>query len=198
MKAVFSALFTALLLVVPAVSAPITYYANLSGPNEAPPNNSPGTGFGQVTIDVVAHTLLVDMVFSNLTVANTASHIHCCTTVPLTGTAGVATSVPTFIGFPTGTTSGTYNHTFDLLSSVTWNPAFVTANGGTTAGAEAALAAGLAAGESYLNIHTGNFPNGEIRGFLQPVPEPGTFVIGAAALLGLAIRKRAGQSRCGR
>jgi hypothetical protein len=42
----------------------------------------------------------------------------------------------------------------------------VTANGGTTAGAEAALLAGLEAGQAYLNIHTTMFPGGEIRGFL--------------------------------
>jgi CHRD domain len=35
-----------------------------------------------------------------------------------------------------------------------------------------ALLTGLAAGEAYLNIHTTLFPNGEIRGFLAPVPGP--------------------------
>src|SRR5262249_40127004 len=40
---------------------------------------------------------------------------------------------------------------------------------GTVAGANAALVSGIAAGETYLNVHTTNFPNGEIRGFLTPV-----------------------------
>ena len=35
------------------------------------------------------------------------------------------------------------------------------------ASAEAALFAGLRAGQSYLNIHTTTFPGGEIRGVLQ-------------------------------
>jgi hypothetical protein len=61
-----------------------------------------------------------------------------------------------------------------------YNPAYVTANGGTTASAEAALAAAMAAGEAYLNIHTTVVPGGEIRGFLTLVPEPS-----GAALLGL-------------
>jgi hypothetical protein len=53
-----------------------------------------------------------------------------------------------------------------MTSAASYNPAFVTANGGTTAGAEAALLAGLEAGQAYLNIHTTMFPGGEIRGFL--------------------------------
>ena len=39
--------------------------------------------------------------------------------------------------------------------------------GGLPASAEAALAAGLAAGESYVNIHNATNPGGEIRGFLE-------------------------------
>jgi len=57
-------------------------------------------------------------------------------------------------------------HTLDLTQASSWNPAFVTANGGTVGGAEAALAAGLNAGHAYLNIHTTMFPGGEISGFL--------------------------------
>jgi hypothetical protein len=79
-------------------------------------------------------------------------------------------------------TSGTFNNTYDLTQASSWNMAFITANGGTPAGAEAALALGLDQGRAYFNIHTAlplGFPGGEILGFLQ-VPEPGTL-----ALLGL-------------
>jgi CHRD domain/PEP-CTERM motif len=65
----------------------------------------------------------------------------------------------------------------------------VTANGGTTASAEAALAASMAVGEAYLNIHTTVVPGGEIRGFLTAVPEPSTFMLAVLAL-GLAFRRR--------
>src|SRR5258706_15820367 len=34
-----------------AFAASITYVVNLSGPNEAPPNGSPGTGFATIIID---------------------------------------------------------------------------------------------------------------------------------------------------
>jgi hypothetical protein len=185
MKAALGAVFAAVMLVPSAQTAPISYFAYLSGVNEAPPNSSPGTGLAHVTIDVVANLMHVDVSFEGLTVGNTAAHIHCCTTGPFTGTAGVATSVPTFIGFPTGATSGFYSNNFDLTLALSYNPAFVTAQGGI-AQAEAALAAGMAAGTTYLNIHTSNFPNGEIRGFLQPVPEPATFMVAGVALLGLA------------
>ena len=189
MKVQFSALVLALLWPA-AWAAPITYSSNLSGLNEAPPNASAGTGLALVTIDTVAHTLSVDVSFSGLSGLVTASHIHCCTASPLTGTAGVATMVPTFLGFPSGVTSGSYSHTFDLTMTPSFNPAFVTLHGGSLSSAETDLAAGMAAGRAYLNIHTNAFPGGEIRGFLTPVPEPGTFVLAAAVLLVPILRRR--------
>lgn len=176
-----------------AFATPITYTANLSGAAESPPTPSLGTGFATVDFDPVAHTLHVQANFTGLTSGTTASHIHCCTAAPLTGIAGVATQTPSFSGFPLGVTSGTFNNTFDTLAAGTYNPAFVTAQGGTAAGAEAALAAGLSSGETYYNIHTTEFPGGEIRGFLTPaIPEPSTFGLMAIALAGFftAYRKR--------
>jgi CHRD domain len=61
--------------------------------------------------------------------------------------------------------------------SSSYNPAFITANGGTVATAEAALIQGMLAGQSYINIHTMGNPTGEIRGQLvSAVPGP---VVGA-------------------
>ena len=84
------------------------------------------------------------------------------------GTAGVATLTPAFTGFPLGVTAGTLDHTFDLTLTSTYNSPYVTANGGTAAGAEAALLAAIAAGKAYFNIHTTVVAGGEIRGFLRP------------------------------
>jgi hypothetical protein len=146
----------------------ITYAAALSGPGESPPNDSLGTGFTRVDFDPSAHALRVQVAFMGLVAPTTASHIHACTAAPRSGTVGVATHVPFFQGFPIGVTSGTYDHTFDTLDLATYNPAFVAANGGTAADAEAVLASCLAAGRAYLNVHSTRFPGGEIRGFLLP------------------------------
>ena len=140
------------------------FTAALNGGNQSPPIATPGTGTAKVTWNTLTNEMTVDVTFSGLTTPTTAAHIHCCVTPP--GNTGVATTVPTFTGFPLGVTSGTYTHTFDMTSAASYNPTFVTANGGTAAGAEAALLAGLEAGQAYLNIHTKMFPGGEIRGFL--------------------------------
>lgn len=176
-------LIAALAVLSPGVAqaVPILYTATLSGPAEDPPNASPGTGNALVAYDAVAHTLFVDVDFTGLTAPTTNAHIHCCTAVAASGTAGVATTTPTFPGFPAGVTAGAYSQTFDLTEASSFNPAFVTLSGGSLALAESTLAAGLASGEAYFNIHTAAFPAGEIRGFLAAaVPEPATL-----ALLGL-------------
>jgi hypothetical protein len=175
----------------------------LAGPNESPVNSSPGTGIGTVIFDTVTQMMTVDISFSGLVPlttggapsGTTASHIHCCIAAP--GTAIVATTTPTFPGFPLGVDSGTYHQTFDMTSAGSYNPSFITAHGGTVSSAEADLLAGMLAGQTYLNIHSTAFPGGEIRGFLQvvPVPEPATVSLVALGLLflGPVIRRR-GQS----
>lgn len=151
------------------------FTANLDGPSESPPNASPGTGFGRLTIDPIARTFRIEADFTGLVGTVTNAHIHGPTVSPLSGTANVMTQTPTFAGFPSGVTSGTYDNTYDMTLAATWNPSFVTANGGTLAGAEAAFLAAVADGKAYLNIHTSSFGGGEIRGFL--VPEPATLLL---------------------
>ena len=185
--------FGTLLLVSPSPSPanPLTFTALLNGPSENPPNASPGTGFATAVLDTTLHTLAVSATFNNLLGVTTAAHIHCCTAPP--GNIGVATQVPTFLGFPLGVTSGTYvSPIFNTHDLTTYNPSFINNfGGGTATGAEAALLAGLQAGNAYFNIHTATsdptkFPGGEIRGFLvQSVPESGTLglmLIGLGAL----------------
>lgn len=151
-----------------ANAAETAYYCIMNGANEAPPNGSLAQGTGYAYIDPVAHTMRVIVDFANLTTGNSACHIHGPTAVAFTGTAGVATTTPTFTGFPTGATTGTYDHTFDTSLTTSFNGSFVTANGGTALGAETALFAAIAAGKAYVNLHSTTVPGGEIRGFLIP------------------------------
>ena len=148
------------------------YKTVLSGANENPANSSPGTGEATVTID--GDILTLSTSFSGLLGATTIAHIHCC--APSTDNAGVATPVPTFPGFPAGVMSGSYSHDFDLTLASSYNPAFITLNGSIDA-ARAALVAGLSTGEAYLNIHTQQFPGGEIRGNFALVPEPAAWAM---------------------
>ena len=169
-----------------AQAALIEYSATLNGPSEFPVNSSPGIGFGLVNYDDVAHTLQVQVTFSGLQGTTSAAHIHAPTTAPFFQNAGVATTGGAgFAGFPLGVTSGTYSNTLDLTQASSWNGSFVTANGGTPAGAESALASAMAGGLAYFNIHSSSFGGGEIRGFLVPVPEPSAlalFGVGAGVI----------------
>jgi len=156
------------LALVPCVASAAhpLYTVTMNGASESPPNGSSGSGSLAVQYDDVAHTLYIVGSFASLQGTTTAAHVHCCTASPHTGTASVATVSPAFAGFPFGVTSGSINVTLDLTQASSWDASFVTANGGTPAGAEAALAAGMAAETSYFDIHTTSFPGGEIRGFL--------------------------------
>ena len=177
-------LAAALLGVAPPVHAQsITYSVVLDGLSESPPNASPGIGSGTVIYDPAAHTLALSVSFSGLIGTTSASHIHGPTLTPFAGTAGVATTTPSFVGFPLGVTSGSFSNTLDLTLSSSYNPSFITANGGTTASAEAALFAAMNTGRAYWNIHSGTFPGGEIRGFLA-VPEPSTYLLISVGALG--------------
>ena len=153
---------------------PTTFTANLTQANEVPPTGSPATGSATVVLDPAANTLSVHVTFSGLTSNTVAAHIHCCLDSLFEAgvNVGVATTVPAFPGFPLGVTSGTYDHVLDLTSASSYNPAFVTMEGGSVAQAEAALVNGIQNGETYLNIHTTNFPGGEIRGFLVASATP--------------------------
>lgn len=162
------------------------YSVTFDGPSE--PTASPGIGSGTVNYDDATHFLQLQAIFSGLVGTTTASHIHAATASPFTGTAGVATTTPSFALFPLGVTSGSFANTLDMTLASSYNPSYVTAHGGTTAQAEVDLAAAMAAGEAYWNIHSTTFPGGEIRGFLVAVPEPSSMALLGLGAVGLAAR----------
>lgn len=151
-----------------------------------------GTGTMLITIDDVALTMRVQATFSGLSGLTTVSHIHATTAAPFTGNAGVATTTPTFVGFPAGVSAGTFDQTYDMTLSTSFNPAFVTANGGTVDSARAVLFSAIATSRAYLNIHTTTFGAGEIRAYAAPVPEPSSVILAAIGAIGLlaAVRRR--------
>jgi hypothetical protein len=144
------------------------FHANLSGGQEAPPNASPGTGFADAVLDTSTNILSFTTTWSGLTTPTVDGHIH---------RAPVGVSGPIiipFAGIPLGDTFGTYSNNFVLT---------------------AAQVTDLMAGLHYVNIHTTQFRPGEIRGQLLSVPEPSTYALSGAALLGLLAYRRFRQKR---
>lgn len=167
------------------------FTASLDGASESPPVVTTGTGSATVTYDGVAHTLRVEISFSDLVSPTTVAHIHAPTALAGAGTIGVAVHTGTFPGFPAGVTSGTYDHTLDLTDSAIYTANFFNLNGGTAAGAEAGLLAAMLEGKAYVNVHTQANPGGEIRGFLALVPEPATYAwVAGLGLCGFALWRR--------
>ncbi len=171
-------------------AAVFDYYADLDGLSESPPNASLGTGTANVSYDDIAHTLLIDVDFSGLTGLTTVSHIHAPTASSGAGTVGVAVTPGTLPGFPVGVTAGSYQAIIDLTLAESYTATFLNNFGaGTAIGAETALAAALAAGTAYFNIHSSFAGGGEIRGFLA-VPEPAAAPVFALGLLGFLATHR--------
>ena len=179
MKKAFSLLsLTFLLAALSSSSARATtiFTTPLTAANEVPPTTSLGTGFAMITLENDNNTLDVTVSFSGLTGPATMAHIHCCT-APGTNTGVV---LP-FTNFPAAN-QGSYTQSFLLSSNLS----------GITA---AAFLSGVQGGMAYVNIHTAQFPGGEIRGFLTAVPEPSTAGIAGLCLIGVfAARRRTRRS----
>lgn len=147
-------------------AATLTFEANLDGLQEVPPNASPAFGLGDLTLDTVS-------------------------------------------GFVTITT-GTYQDLLGGATAVTLNDAAIGSNGPIilvltldTPGAATGTFSGsgtITAGQvtdmintnTYINIRSQVFPNGEIRGQIFIIPEPtSAALVGLGSLGGsLVLRRR--------
>jgi CHRD domain len=154
----------------PVQGQEIYFYAALSGTAASPPNSSAGAGTALVYVDLSSSQLHFDVNFSSLEGVVTGAHLHGLTAMPGMGVAAAASPQPNLDGFATGFTSGLYHGIFDLNLETTYDPAFLAAFGGTVAQASNALLFGLTNGHMYFDIHTDDYPNGEISGFVAPAP----------------------------
>lgn len=115
-----------------------TFEAYLTGAQEVPAAASSGTGYGRVFVNTNTMTYTFTVVFNGMTSAQTLSHIH--------APAAIGATAPVIINFGTvGGTSGT-----------------ISGSGSITAGQLAQIRNHT----GYINVHSVNFPNGELRGQL--------------------------------
>lgn len=116
----------------------ITKTVTLSGAQEVPAVTTNATGTMNLTYNKDTKKLDWTVTWSNLSSNSTMAHFH--------GPASPTTTAPAvvvFTNFPTTSTSGTYNGTITL---------------------DATTEAPLLANQWYVNIHSQNFPAGELRG----------------------------------
>lgn len=156
---------------LPTTAAVVVFTTTLGSAGEPVPTST-ATGSATVSFDNATNAISVNVAWSGLLGSGPFGHIHCCTALAGTGNAGVSQGFATLSNVATGN----YIDTFSPA------PANFTA-----------LLAGALAGKAYVNIHTaGTYSGGEIRGFLNAVPEPSALALTmlALGLAGVAARRK--------
>jgi hypothetical protein len=125
-----------------------TFTAYLTGAQEVPPAATNASGYARIFVNTSTNVLSYTVVFNNLGSAQNGAHIHAPAAIG--ATVGVAINFGA-VGGTSGTIQGTTTITPTQLSQ-------------------------LRAGLGYVNVHSVNFPGGEIRGQLnkaRPVDNDG-------------------------
>jgi hypothetical protein len=132
-----------------------SFGARLKGYEETPAINSAGTGQFSASVNSSGTTITYRLSYSGLSSTAHVAHIHF-------GQRGVAGAVVAFLcgggNKPACPASGTVTGTI-VSSDILAVPAQ-----GIAAGDLASVLKAMRAGLTYANVHTTNFPNGEIRG----------------------------------
>lgn len=147
-----------------AVLQELVFFANISGENEVPGNDSPALGFLSGVYDTGTNNFEFSwLITPNLqgTPSAPGAHIH---------RAPAGSNGPIVFGFASGE--------WDLFGSATWEDL------------SSENLADLVAGNLYVNFHTSAFPGGEVRGQILLVPTPGTLGLAGVGLLAMARRRR--------
>lgn len=130
--------FVFVLLVSATAVRAETFHAYLSSAQEVPTNASTATGYARVVLNESAGTISFRIVFRDFSSAQTASHIH--------APAAIGVNAPVVINFgAVGGTSGTITGTAAITPTQIQQ---------------------LRSHLGYVNVHSTNFPGGEIRGQL--------------------------------
>ncbi|OAJ54778.1 CHRD domain-containing protein [Paraburkholderia ginsengiterrae] len=125
-----------------AQAAPVSFTVPLTGDQEVPPVQTPGSGTANLTYDASTHVVTWNITFSGLTAPATMSHFH--------GPAPVGKNANVKIWL-------SQKGSMELTSPF---------SGQATLSADEAQM--FESGNMYVNVHTKTNPNGEIRGQVMP------------------------------
>jgi len=123
-----------------AASNTSTYSMQLTGAQEVPANASPATADVTVTLNKTTGAVTVNGTFINLTSTATAAHIHGPAAVGANASVLIPLTIPSAVS---GAVSGNGTMTTTQMND-------------------------MIGGMTYVNIHSMNYPDGEIRAQVVP------------------------------